>query len=657
MVRVFFWSVALTLLTVTTAISQISRFDSYFLNGLESYKDKDYENAIYYFDQALKIRPSDANTNYYLGICYVESELDAQALSSFERITPDQLSDPTNFSYYAAKANYRSQKAQLAEKLINKYLSQDKTPKKSDAEKLKKAIKQYLDNEGREGNFSIANLPVINTSDDELAPVQDPSKSYTLFVRTGKDEEGVVRRAEFPKELLNLQTFIEDNGRHAAPNQMENPFYRKKDRYALKILENKRLGRKKRVFFNQKGKLLYSIYEDGKWGSVAVEFEDSKKEQQIAYATLSQDLKTVILSKMNQDNNLDLYETHYNPKNKRWTKPKPIQVLNTIGNEVTPFLDESNTLYFSSTGHGAISASLDVFRSTFNPETGKWSAPENLYTPVNTAFNEAYFSIEEGVGYFCSNRKGRHAKGGMDIYRVYDFRYMKLRGNIYDRYLEEVVEGIQVSVRYADDLYAIDTVVTNERGYYEFEKLPVNRPLELFVTYKDKICYTERFVAKGFMLRKKKLKELVHNFYIHTAEEGIPTPPSPEDEAVAFFSESPKIGERFILKTVKFRSGTTDILPESMQELDRFADFLRKHPDLPKIEIGGHTDNIGDPDKNLELSEFRARRVVEYLVKKHKLAESRFTTAGYGETRPIASNDDEKEGRELNRRIEAKLVR
>ncbi|MEM6298060.1 MAG: OmpA family protein, partial [Bacteroidota bacterium] len=455
----------------------------------------------------------------------------------------------------------------------------------------------------------------------------------------------------------NFQTFLEDDGTHSEPNPMEDVFYLEKDKYALTFLENKQMGRKKRILFNQKGQLLYSIYEDRRWGSVTIEFEDSKKKQKVAHATLSQDTRMVILSKMNQEGDFDLYETRYNPKSKKWTKPSPIDILNTAGNEVTPFLDKSNTLYFSSTGHGAISESLDVFQSTFDSESGKWSEPENLYTPINTAFNEAYFSIEDGVGYLCSDRKDRQAKGGMDIYRVYDFRYMKLRGNIYDRYLEEALEGVQVSVRYADDLYAIDTAVTNKRGYYEFKKLPVNRPLEFFITYKDKFCYAERFVPTGFMLRNKKNRELVHNFYIHTTDEGIPSLPSNADEDVTFFSEDPKIGDRFILKTVKFRSGTTDILSESMQELDRFADFLQRHPDLPKIEIGGHTDNIGDPDKNLELSEFRARRVVEYLVKKHKLAESRFTTAGYGETRPIASNDDEKEGRELNRRIEAKLVR
>jgi outer membrane protein OmpA-like peptidoglycan-associated protein len=70
-----------------------------------------------------------------------------------------------------------------------------------------------------------------------------------------------------------------------------------------------------------------------------------------------------------------------------------------------------------------------------------------------------------------------------------------------------------------------------------------------------------------------------------------------------------------------------------------------------KIEIGGHTDNIGSAQSNLRISQSRANAVKIWLLKKG-IAEQRLVAKGYGESQPLASNDDEINGRELNRRIE-----
>jgi outer membrane protein OmpA-like peptidoglycan-associated protein len=118
-------------------------------------------------------------------------------------------------------------------------------------------------------------------------------------------------------------------------------------------------------------------------------------------------------------------------------------------------------------------------------------------------------------------------------------------------------------------------------------------------------------------------------------------PPAQEAEA-----EQP----RFTLEGVLFESGRTTIQAESFPRLDRVVEYLTHKPSA-RIRVAGHTDNLGDPQRNQALSEARAQAVRDYLTS-HGIDGSRIEAVGYGDQRPIASNDTE-EGRQKNRRIEA----
>ncbi|HNU16063.1 MAG TPA: OmpA family protein, partial [Chitinophagaceae bacterium] len=93
--------------------------------------------------------------------------------------------------------------------------------------------------------------------------------------------------------------------------------------------------------------------------------------------------------------------------------------------------------------------------------------------------------------------------------------------------------------------------------------------------------------------------------------------------------------------------------PASQAELDILVQLLTENPSV-KIEIGGHTDNVGKPSDNLILSNNRAKAVVNYLVSKNIPAQ-RLLAKGYGETKPIADNKTE-EGKAQNRRTEMKVI-
>jgi outer membrane protein OmpA-like peptidoglycan-associated protein len=122
----------------------------------------------------------------------------------------------------------------------------------------------------------------------------------------------------------------------------------------------------------------------------------------------------------------------------------------------------------------------------------------------------------------------------------------------------------------------------------------------------------------------------------------LPPPPKPASGTPA--------APRFVLDGVTFDSGKAIIRAESRPRLDRVVEYMA-HKKSARIEISGHTDNVGNPSANKTLSEKRAQACREYLVSKG-IDESRIDARGYGDELPIAPNTTE-EGRQQNRRIEA----
>ncbi len=103
---------------------------------------------------------------------------------------------------------------------------------------------------------------------------------------------------------------------------------------------------------------------------------------------------------------------------------------------------------------------------------------------------------------------------------------------------------------------------------------------------------------------------------------------------------------------IYFESGSAKLKEESYKDLDKLVKILKSHPEV-KARVEGHTDNTGDSAKNLQLSKDRAASVVKYLVE-HGEKPDHVSSEGYGDTKPIATNDTE-EGKAKNRRVEIKV--
>ena len=119
-------------------------------------------------------------------------------------------------------------------------------------------------------------------------------------------------------------------------------------------------------------------------------------------------------------------------------------------------------------------------------------------------------------------------------------------------------------------------------------------------------------------------------------------------------SVTAKDGHISMPRPVLFETGKANILPESESILEDLRSFLEQNPQIKLVRIEGHTDNVGKPDNNLTLSGNRAKSVKTWLVNKG-IASSRLVAVGFGDTKPIATNDSA-QGREKNRRTDYVIV-
>jgi outer membrane protein OmpA-like peptidoglycan-associated protein len=108
------------------------------------------------------------------------------------------------------------------------------------------------------------------------------------------------------------------------------------------------------------------------------------------------------------------------------------------------------------------------------------------------------------------------------------------------------------------------------------------------------------------------------------------------------------------LNNIFFDFDKATLKSESFPELNRLVDILKKNPDS-KVEIGGHTDNKGSHEYNINLSRKRTQAVVDYLISQG-CNSTTLAAKGYGDSVPIAANDTD-EGRAQNRRVEVKFVK
>ncbi len=307
------------------------------------------------------------------------------------------------------------------------------------------------------------------------------------------------------------------------------------------------------------------------------------------------------------------------------------EIVNTPFDEVTPWIaPDCRTLYFSSNGHPGIDG-FDVYAVGLDPSAGLEvvTSAENLGRPINSKGHDIAFSLspDGSSALFSSNRSG--GLGGYDLYSVsetpFDVAPLALvEGSVIDMEGRGLIADVEV----------VDIANGNVVGRFQTE--PESGKYRLVL--RRGIRYAITAEAPGYLYSTRLLT--------------VPgTISSNVDYRVAHRLQQM---DGFIQLLVFFRTGSSILELESSVDLDRAARFLQNNETL-RVEIGGHTDNVGDSTENMELSLERARAVKAYLVG-NRIASDRIEVKGYGSTKPIGPNNTE-EGRGRNRRVEMRVVR
>jgi flagellar motor protein MotB len=315
-------------------------------------------------------------------------------------------------------------------------------------------------------------------------------------------------------------------------------------------------------------------------------------------------------------------------------------------------------MYIASEGHESIGG-YDIFVS--KKEQGQWSKPVNLGYPINTPYDDFFFSPTANgkFAYICSNRAG--GSGGYDIYKVTfwgeekqsimdveDYLLASVAMPQKDNQIEATVEVTKKSLTVFKG-NTIDAISRNPvQASIEITDNATGKVIETFTTNSA----TGKFIitlpsGKNYGIAVKAPGYLFHS-------ENFDIPDGSGDNLVNKTIELKNIavGSKIALRNIFFDHGKASLRAESNAELERLVKLMKDVPNL-KIEISGHTDNTGSASINDVLSQQRADAVVAYLTSKG-IAANRLTAKGYGSSIPVASNNSE-DGRQQNRRTEFEI--
>lgn len=313
--------------------------------------------------------------------------------------------------------------------------------------------------------------------------------------------------------------------------------------------------------------------------------------------------------------------------NGQWQPAKPLgPPINSGGNERSPFIHiDGRTLYFSSDGHPGFGG-YDLFLSRLDDD-GNWSKPLNLGYPINTSADETgmIVSTDGSTAYFASTRF--HESGNWNIYSF----------ELYEKARPEKVLFITGELK-SDDENNLNEVNLQLRNLATLETRDVNVD-----SITGRYTIAELF-RSDFLLTLKKENYAYTSRLLTTQDKVLQSPAEVDLELTPV-----EVGQTYKIQDIYFDYDKFILRDESKIVLYTLVEFLIDHPDV-KLEIRGHTDNIGGEQYNQTLSDNRAKAVYDFLIE-NRINPNRLKYKGYGQNMPVDTNETE-QGRANNRRTE-----
>lgn len=633
--------------------------------------------ALHYFHKALEINPENAKVNLKVGILYLESIYKTKSLTYLEKAFAKNPKISNNIYWLLGEALHYNHRMEEA---IEHYEKQKEFVESDDPilESLEREIKECETGKELMANpidVKIENLgSIVNSPFPEYAPVISADESVLIFTsrREGStggelDEEGGYFEDIYISERVNnVWTTPRNIGTTINTPSHDGSVGLSPDGKELFIYKD-----------DGNGDIYYcKLKKDGSWSKpLPIEgFINSKKSYENA-ASISADYKRLFFASSREGSfgGLDIYMSEMNEEG-NWGKPVNLgATVNTAGDEEGPFLDlDGKTLYFSSTGHKSM-GDFDLFKTVYDAHTNEWSDPQNMGYPLNTADDDIYFVLSgDGKhGYYASVKED--GLGEKDLYRItmpprddielLQAKLKELTGETQEIYEHKEPEIKTTEVKNENKDIILKPVLLKGTITETNSGKPLSSAIVQLQDPESAIVSEVATDEKGGYVIVVKQEKPV-NWTISAqytgygfASKQIVIPAMKEDIVEVTYNLNLKkleVGSTFVLRNIYFDFNKATIKPRSDAELQKLEKLLRENPAM-KIEIAGHTDSKGSEAYNKLLSQKRAQAVVDHLVTKG-INKSRLSAVGYGEERPLASNDDEMEGRELNRRTEFEIV-
>jgi outer membrane protein OmpA-like peptidoglycan-associated protein len=321
----------------------------------------------------------------------------------------------------------------------------------------------------------------------------------------------------------------------------------------------------------------------------------------------------------------DIYFT-YKLEKGGWAKAQNLgPIVNTRKNDVSPFFHPmEEVLYFSSNGQLYSFGEFDIYKAHY--KEGQWSEPFNIGPLVNGAGNEFYFTIDSESRDLYYSRSASRDMEKQDIYSfplpmgANPYAVTKITGSLIDSLTGKPFTGI-VSIIDVDDHVEVAPKYLNKDGSFEFDL--VNNRNYLLVIQGDEFFRVEEM------------------FYL--------------DGPMDFRKVTEPIASRMKFESIEFDVGQANLKSEMYGDLNKIVNFMYDNLDF-YLKISGHTDSFGAAATNLRLSKERAQTIRDYIVIFGGVEEERVTSEGYGSTRPLVAEVNEKD-KTLNRRVEFEIFR
>ncbi len=626
-----------------------------------------FKNAIPFYEAAYKEVQDNPALNYKLGISLLYTSPKKEALSYLENayefdpnLTPDleyYLGRAYHFNWQFDSANYHYDNYFSA---LKKYQQKKQRTK---IEHLKMQCASGKELLKKDTNVIITNLgQKINSPYDDYDPIfsADESEMYLTSRRPFEDKN--------PRNPIDGRffediyvAFTDTAGNYSEAFRVDKPLNTQYDDAAIALSLD---GQEIYLYRGNKdfGALYKSKLKGDHWKSPSLlssRFNSDYHETSLSFSFDGKKMFFVSDDPNYSIGGKDIYTSTFNGK--KWSKPKNLgPVINTPYDEEGVYLAPDNrSLYFSSKGHNSIGG-YDVFKSVLQAD-GNWSTPKNLGIPVNTPYDDLFFkpSLNGKFAYYSSINDSVNY-GGLDLYQIFFFIPKPLIQSNEDNLIASQANPVQeamiektVEIK-TIRLTIVEGTVTSSTGENVEAQISItNLNTNTSVSETQSNSSTGKYIVTLLPGHNYSMNVKATGYLFYSENFNIPDTAKYQRVRKNIILQKVAIGAKVVLKNVFFDTGKSTLNPESYDELEKLINFMNENPTV-KIEIGGHTDNVGSYNSNLKLSKDRAQAVVDYLLLK-AVNPDRVEAKGYSSSKPIAGNKT-KEGRQKNRRVEARII-